>query len=134
MPIECIYHIVKASDIKLNIDRKYYKPKSIENDGFIHCSIESSVIPVANDYYRNENVAFLLLKIDPAKLTSEVKYEKAAPLKGMKTDHLKSAPVFPHIYGPIDTQAIIGIGELKKNNKEYIWPKGFVSIDEYIGK
>jgi uncharacterized protein (DUF952 family) len=122
-----IYHIVPKQLFISNITNDLYKPKSLEMDGFIHCSMESSVIPVANDYFFNELDQLLLIKLDQEKLSAEIKYECPVTPEGVSTNHKNSAPVFPHGYGPIEISAIEGIGIIKKENSKYFWPQSFIS-------
>ncbi len=129
-----IYHIVITKEFQSCIDEIKYIPSNLKDDGFIHCSLESSVIPVANDYYGNIKEELLLLRIEPLILKSKVKYEAAKPEKGINTSHLSSSQIFPHIYGPIDLEAIDGIGILEKKESGYIWPKEFESREIYLHK
>jgi uncharacterized protein (DUF952 family) len=125
-----IYHIVKEKDYFPQIKGDNYLPANFDENGFVHCALEKSVIAVANDYYSSVDEKLLLLKIDPLKLKSQIKYEPASPEKGAETRHLSTSLVFPHVYGPIDNKAVEGIGVLRKEKSGYIWPKEFVSPAE----
>jgi uncharacterized protein (DUF952 family) len=127
-----IYHIVKEKEYKSQNNGNRYLPLNYEDSGFVHCALEPSVVPVANDYYANVDEILLLLRIDPLKLESQTKYETASPEKGVSTSHTSSSPVFPHVYGAINNSAVDGIGVLIKGEKGYEWPKEFQSIDEFI--
>jgi uncharacterized protein (DUF952 family) len=132
--IALIYHIVGEKEYRDCSDGNKYVPTSLNKFGFIHCSLELSVISVANDYYSNIDEKLQLLRIDPMKLKSQTKYEAAEPEIGVGTSHLSSLPIFPHIYGPIDNSAIDGIGILHKEESSYVWPKDFISIEAYFSK
>ncbi len=127
-----VYHIVKDKDYRSLNDSGKYLPVNYNENGFVHCSLEKSVIPVANDYYANIEEKLLLLRIDPSKLESPTKYETASPEKGVGALHLNSSPIFPHVYGPINNSAIDGIGVLIKKESGYVWPKEFISFAEFI--
>lgn len=127
-----IYHIVKQKEYLPQAKKNSYIPISMDEFGFVHCSLEASVISVANDYYSNVKDKLILLKIDPLKLKSETRYEAAVPEKGKGKQHISSSPVFPHIYGPIDNSAIEGIGVLLRGSNGFEWPNKFVSLAEYI--
>jgi uncharacterized protein (DUF952 family) len=127
-----IYHIVKEKEYLLQIKKDCYLPLNFNENGFVHCALEESVISVANDYYSVIEDKLLLLKINPAKLKSQTKYEPAAPEKGAGTKHLNTSQVFPHVYGPIDNSAVEGIGVLKKKKDGLIWPKEFISLSKYL--
>ena len=126
-----IYHIVKEKDYLYSLKGESYIPANFDENGFVHCALEASVIPVANDYYSNVEDKLLLLRIDPLKLKSQTRYESAAPEKGAGTQHLSTSSVFPHVYGPIDNSAVEGIGTLRKEKNGYVWPNEFISLAEY---
>jgi len=73
-----------------------YRPPSLEQEGFIHCSRPEQVRDVARRYYR-EVPGLLLLWIDPERLGPEVRWEPSG-------DEL-----FPHIYGPLNLEAVIKV-------------------------
>jgi uncharacterized protein (DUF952 family) len=129
-----IYHITKEKDYLHLIKGDSYLPKNFDESGFVHCALEASVISVANDYYATVEDKLLLLKINPLKLQSETKYESAAPEKGDGRQHMSTSPIFPHVYGPIDNSSIEGIGMLRKEKNGYLWPKEFISLDEYLNR
>jgi uncharacterized protein (DUF952 family)/N-acetylglutamate synthase-like GNAT family acetyltransferase len=76
---------------------------SVESEGFAHCSTEHQMVDVANKYYRG-NSDMVLLNIDPTKLASVLKFEPPAHLDGSPA--LPHEPLFPHIYGPINLDAV----------------------------
>jgi uncharacterized protein (DUF952 family) len=71
----------------------FYLASSVAVEGFIHCSHPDQVLGVANRLYLGE-AGLVLLWIDPAKLTCEVRWENV------------DGDVFPHVYGPINLEAI----------------------------
>ncbi|KZD23832.1 DUF952 domain-containing protein [Tardiphaga robiniae] len=73
-----------------------YKGNTFETEGFIHCSTPEQVIEVANYLYHGID-GLILLKIDPSKVTSPIRYEDAG-----------NGKLYPHIYGPLDLEAIVG--------------------------
>lgn len=76
---------------------------SVAIEGFAHCSTEHQMVDVANKYYRGTR-DMVLLNIDPDKLTSPLKFEPPAHLDGSPA--LPHEPLFPHIYGPINLNAV----------------------------
>jgi uncharacterized protein (DUF952 family) len=127
-----IYHIVIESDFRAQFKGPVYFPEGLHMDGFVHCALELSVIPVANDYYAGAAGRVLLLEIDPVRLVSETRYEAAAPTPGGGSSHLASASQFPHVYGPINREAITGVGVLGKTVGSYEWPRGFMPLDSFL--
>src|SRR4051812_14225312 len=64
--------------------------------GFIHCSFPEQVMDMANRKYADQNDLILLL-VDPDKVKAEIKYEAARSGR---------AGTFPHIYGPLNIDAV----------------------------
>jgi uncharacterized protein (DUF952 family)/GNAT superfamily N-acetyltransferase len=79
---------------------------SVATEGFAHCSTEHQMVDVANKYYRGAS-DMVLLNIDPTKLTSELKFESPAHIDGSPA--LPHESLFPHIYGPINLDAVIEV-------------------------
>lgn len=71
--------------------------RSLDDEGFIHCSYPSQLEGVANRFYSDLSEV-VILRIDPDLLDAEVRVEPAA--EGV--DEL-----FPHVYGPVPTSAVI---------------------------
>ena len=127
-----IYHIVLASSFRAQLQGTAYQPSSLAEEGFVHCSLEHSVIPVANNYYARASEQLLLLEIDPERLASETRYEAAAPIDEGDSAHLASASLFPHVYGPIDRGAIMGVGLLARSAGGFSWPGSFIPLDSFL--
>jgi len=72
-----------------------YRVDTLETEGFIHCSEAHQVAEVANVRFRGRE-DLVLLWIDPARVRAKIKYEDATDGSGK----------FPHIYGPINTDAV----------------------------
>ena len=78
-----------------------YLPAEYDSDGFIHCTARDALmIAVANRFYPPTAGEYVLLVIDPARLTVPLKWEASG-------DDL--AALFPHIYGPIDRAAVLEV-------------------------
>jgi len=131
---QTIYHIATEADYCSRNDGQVYLPPHFDTGGFVHCALEASVLPVANDYYVGISDTLLLLKIDPSRLKSPMRYEPASPAQVAATLHVASSPVFPHVYGPIDNVAVDGIGILAKTEHGYTWPATFVSLAKFFGR
>jgi uncharacterized protein (DUF952 family) len=96
--MEYIYHLAPASRWHDWPNGQPYLPAEYDADGFIHCTAgDALMIEVANRFYRATDGDYVLLVIDPARLTAPLKWEASS-------DDL--AAVFPHIYGPLDRAAV----------------------------
>ncbi len=78
-----------------------YSPESLESQGFIECLRGSQLKDAANRLYQGaENL--MLVVINTSLLEAKLKYEREEELD----------EVIPHIYGPLNTDAIIDKIEL----------------------
>ena len=101
-----ILHLLsREAWVKAQTHRQCVAP-SVATEGFAHCSTEHQMVDVANKYFRGEN-NMVLLNIDPTKLTSQLKFEPPAHLDGSPA--LPHEPMFPHIYGAINLDAVIDV-------------------------
>jgi uncharacterized protein (DUF952 family)/GNAT superfamily N-acetyltransferase len=85
---------------------------SLAAEGFIHCSTEHQMSDVANKYYRGAT-DMVLVHINPAALTSPLKWEPPAHIDGSPS--LPDEPRFPHIYGVINLDAVIRVIDFPPN-------------------
>jgi uncharacterized protein (DUF952 family) len=97
-----IFHIVTPPRWDSFASHDFYEADSLLSEGFIHCSFENQLEGVIGRYYRNEK-ELLLLEIDPALLTSELKEEAST-----------NGELYPHIYGTINKHAVVGIRRWKR--------------------
>jgi uncharacterized protein (DUF952 family) len=97
-----ILHITSKAEWLEAQQRGEYVAPSLQTEGFIHCSTEKQVLHVANAFYRGRN-DLVLLKLDEAKLNSELKWE---PPAGPVAPGHSASDRFPHIYGPINLTAV----------------------------
>ncbi|MER6785716.1 DUF952 domain-containing protein [Streptomyces sp. NPDC000658] len=75
--------------------------RTLEQEGFVHCSTRARLPAVAAflyGYYGGPD-DLLVPVVDPARLDVPVRYE--APEAG--------AEKFPHVYGPIPVDAVVGV-------------------------
>ncbi len=94
-----IYHIISRSSWEQAQREGIYRAPSLEKEGFIHLSNAEQVVRVANAFYSGQNDLLLLL-VDPAKVTAEVRYEAPAEMP-------ESGERFPHIYGALNLDAVL---------------------------
>jgi uncharacterized protein (DUF952 family) len=94
-----IYHIVLPEHWSGNEGDHQYEPASLRTEGFIHCSFADQLDAVLLRYYKDaEDV--IILEIDSEKLLSRLVEEPST-----------NNEIYPHIYGPINRDAIVGIVE-----------------------
>lgn len=96
-----IYHITTRPEWNRAREKGFYVAPSLQTEGFIHCSEARQVEGVLHRYYKEEK-DLLKLVIDTQKLSSELKYELAPSVNEN----------FPHIYGPINLEAVIEVHQI----------------------
>jgi uncharacterized protein (DUF952 family) len=103
-----IYHITAASDwAQARQDGAYRLStlgRSLADEGFIHASTAPQVAPVANAFYQGAS-DLLVLFIDTDRVQPEIRYEQVPG----------SADPFPHIYGPLNTDAVVQTVPLERD-------------------
>lgn len=91
------YHLVPDEVWSQYGNSEEYLPEAFEEDGFIHCTNGlQELVAVGNRYYTADHRRYraLILRID--KIDSAVRYDD-------------SEETFPHIYGPLNVDAVVGI-------------------------
>ena len=133
MTISPIYHIVPKSELQRGLSEDHYVPDRFSLDGFVHCADRLDVVlAVAADYFSDTSEPLLVLQIDPARLSHRVVFEVAAPLAGGGDLHLGMRDQFPHIYGPVDVAAIMGVGFLQRHAETFAWPEQFTCVASFL--
>ncbi len=83
-----------------------YTAPSLSSEGFIHCSTSAQVLPVAEKFYKGQG-GLVLLVIDSARLSADLKWEP--PFEGAPPPGAPAADLFPHVYGPINLDAVVRV-------------------------
>ena len=95
-----IFHIVSKASWAAAQQVGEYRGDTLLSEGFIHCSQINQVLFVANARFKGRE-DLVLLSIDETRVTPEVKYEEG-----------EVGVLFPHIYGPLNIDAVVGTNEL----------------------
>jgi uncharacterized protein (DUF952 family) len=96
MPI--IYHVTTKQEWTNATAQDFYESPSLAAEGFIHCSQENQVAGVLERYFADQK-DLVKLVIDTDKLSSRYVFEWSPSVED----------TFPHIYGPINTDAVIEV-------------------------
>lgn len=107
-----IYHIVSKTDWQAAENAETYQGDTLAAEGFIHCSTIVQVTEVAGRMFHGRT-DLLILSIDPEKLSAPLKYEDGG-----------DGRLFPHIYGPLEKEAVISVTEFPPQ------PDGTFSLPE----
>ncbi|GED72645.1 hypothetical protein BRE01_63470 [Brevibacillus reuszeri] len=86
--------------------REHYLPRDYEQEGFIHATKGDELLEIVADrVYPSFDGELLVLVVDETKTTSPIKYEQA-----------KDGLLYPHIYGPLNHDAIIDIKSMQRTD------------------
>jgi uncharacterized protein (DUF952 family) len=78
-----------------------YRPASLDDVGFVHCSDPGTAHLPANRLFAGRR-DLVLLRIDPARLTARLRWEEGDPPD-------PSGIWFPHVYGEINPEAVVSV-------------------------
>jgi uncharacterized protein (DUF952 family) len=105
---ETILHITTASAwAKAREDGELTTP-SLTEEGFIHCSTFAQVESTADRIFKGSG-ELLALEVEVRKITATLKWERATDV----------GDEFPHIYGPLNTDAVTGSRALTETDEGY---------------
>ena len=122
---ELIFHIASRDAWNAAQKAGQYTAPSLTSDGFIHCSTRAQVLPVAEKFYRGQT-GLVILVVDLTRLSSGLKWE--APFDGAAPSGALVNETFPHIYGPINLDAVVQVLDLESSvDGKFILPKSLLS-------
>jgi uncharacterized protein (DUF952 family) len=79
-----------------------YVPPDFAKDGFIHTTEGREALSIVlTNFYKTRPEAFVVLYIDKDRVISPIRYDDPAQ-------------IFPHIYGPLNRDAIIAVEDLQR--------------------
>lgn len=96
-----LVHLCSAADWERASDVGEHRPESLSAQGFIHLSTPEQVHLPANRLYAGRT-DLVLLRIDPVRLTSPVRWEPGVPGD-------PASMLFPHLYGPLPAAAVTSV-------------------------
>ena len=101
-----ILHITDQRAWQNALEAGEYLGDSLDHDGFIHCCLAAQTEQVLEQWFSGRS-NLLVLEIDSNRLAPEVIFE-----------NLESGDEkFPHIYGPINLDAVIHVQEIHSIQK-----------------
>lgn len=112
---EAVYKIVtEAAFETARHERRFAGSADDRRDGFIHLSTADQVAGTLASHFSGQT-GLLLLGVDPERLGSDLKWE---PSRG--------GALFPHLYGPLDLEAVLSIDRLSLDEDgRHTLPPGF---------
>jgi uncharacterized protein (DUF952 family) len=110
---DLIVHLARRHEWEAALSTGAYAPSELAADGFIHMSRPEQAHLPANAIFSSQP-DLVLLWIDAGRLAAELRYERV-------TDD-GEAHVFPHLYGPLHLDAVVGVVPLD------VWEPGSFTL------
>jgi len=98
-----IFHLTSGQEWQEAQLKGRYEAASLSDEGFIHCSEERQVAGVLDRYFKGRT-GIVKLHIETERLTSPLYYDWSPSVED----------TFPHIYGPINLDAVVAVEEIIK--------------------
>ena len=96
-----IYHLTRLEAWESGKFQGEYRAPSLADEGFIHCCGDvAQMLEVANARFVGQDQV-VALEVDTSLLGAEVRFEAA-----------RSGDIFPHIYGPLNPDAVVRVQPL----------------------
>jgi uncharacterized protein (DUF952 family) len=92
---EIIFHFTTLPEWERAQDKGFYESSRYNEEGFIHCATKEQLDKVIEKHFK-KHTNLIQLVIDTARLNQPLKYELAP---GTQDE-------YPHIYGPLNLQAV----------------------------
>lgn len=97
------YHMVPEEVWDAQKENPTYTPEAFEQDGFIHCTNGlDQLVAVGNMFYTSDSRPYHVLILDVSRIESPIRYDDEGEL-------------FPHIYGPLNTSAVVGMLDVPRD-------------------
>jgi uncharacterized protein (DUF952 family)/GNAT superfamily N-acetyltransferase len=121
-----IAHLLTPQDWQRAQSARVIRPASLDTEGFTHCSELHQVVRVANRFY-GDHRALVIALIDTKRLTHPAVWEAPAHPDG--SIPLAHDEFYPHIYGPIEVDAVHSTLSLSKEpHSKFLTPEEFTTF------
>jgi uncharacterized protein (DUF952 family) len=108
-----IVHVLPQANWQKFKEQGEYRPDSLAEQGFIHCSKPGQIVVVA-DYNHADDTESVLLLLDESKIEPTVRYE---------TDGDDGRSAFPHVYGPLKLDYVVEAFSFEQDATGFRLPK-----------
>jgi uncharacterized protein (DUF952 family) len=115
--MELVYHITTPAVWSEAQARGHVVADSLASEEFIHCSRQGQLLAVADRFFAGVD-RLLVLAVDAAQVAEWLVNEGPANVEDPFAED-----VFPHIYGPIPTTAVVAVATLDRDRVgRWVWP------------
>lgn len=114
-----IFHITDLQSWSRAQTAGQYKADSLQSEGFIHFSRPHQLLATAQRHFKDAT-DLVLLQVNQEKVSAPVKYEGEESNK------------FPHVYGPLNLDAVVGVDAFARNGSDFLLPTSFKLVGETL--
>jgi uncharacterized protein (DUF952 family) len=111
-----IFYITTKEQASNILGSKQYEDPSLDSDGFIHFCSYGQIGNVVDSFFAGVKDLQLLI-VDIKSLNSELLFEK--PLGNISISN-SVAQLFPHLYGPLNTDAVVNTVDFESFIKDNV--------------
>jgi uncharacterized protein (DUF952 family) len=104
-PDSHLFHICSEDELRQARALGEHRAASLASDGFVHLARSTQVIQVLRHFFAGTS-GLVLLAIDPVGLKHDLRFEAAAAV-GSQPASGDEGESFPHLYGPLNIEAIV---------------------------
>lgn len=101
-----IFKIIAASDWETMQTTGYYSHESLQTEGFVHFALDEQILAVANKHF-SDKTDLRLIAVNTESLEAPWVME----------DLKNRGVLYPHVYGKINTSAIVAVYDFDKNDQ-----------------
>lgn len=103
-----VFHVCNAEAVRQARQQGWYRADSLATDGFIHFAQAHQVQGVLTTFFARQS-GLVILVVDSARLTSELRFEGPAPVSAKALPPGDSSELYPHLYGRLNLDAIVDV-------------------------
>ncbi|RMG56728.1 MAG: DUF952 domain-containing protein [Bacteroidetes bacterium] len=89
-----IFHLVEPRAWEQAMERGFLAPRSLREEGFVHCSTEDQILESASKHFEGQD-ELIVLEIPPKRVKEILRWEPA-----------RGGELFPHLYGKISLDMV----------------------------
>ncbi|ELZ94931.1 hypothetical protein C440_07642 [Haloferax mucosum ATCC BAA-1512] len=113
-----IAHILAPADWETFEQTEEYRPASLDEQGFVHCSKLGQIVVVADVAHAHRD-EWVLLLLDESRLEAPVRYET----------NEDGGSSFPHVYGPLTLDAVVDSFDFERDQTGFRLPEGLLNYE-----
>ncbi len=104
-----LFHILSREEWALASTAGRHAPPSLAAEGFVHLSTRPQLLRTAERHFKGRD-DLLVLSVLEDRLASPLRYEEA------------HGEPFPHLYGPLELQAVEAVAPLRRDGDRFVFP------------